>query len=450
MPVATPDSSGVPIPDRTPDPIGNAMAEAAATTTVDIETLRPTNEAKVAEALADAAQSGRSVAARGGATRAADLPNAAPDPPDALLDLSALAGVITHWREDLTVEVRAGTTVGALNRELAPHRQFLPLDPPFPDRATLGGVVAVGEPGIRRPPGARARDLVLGLGAALSDGTTIRSGGRVVKNVTGYELTKLFTGSFGTLGVITRMALRLAALPEAARTWVFALPAEDPAERFAARILEGLALAGQPEAAALLPPGTGLAGMPEGGGFRLALRFEGLREEADRPVSHLAEVLGSPPEEVRGGAAEQLWGGVRDFLPAVPRRKRTESGEDWFGVAARGGRAATLRTAWRWAEFGPALAFPDLNRALAALPGAALPNALEAASREPGVVVSLESVPASWPRPGTEPEAEKARQVFFSEPPAPARALMRRLRQGLDPAGALPPGPFRWLREPPA
>lgn len=428
------------------------MRGVAATSPADSgsEVLRPTSEAEVAEALAEAAQSGRTVAARGGATRAADSPSAAPDPPDAVLEMSGLAGVITHWKEDLTVEVRAGTTVAALNRELAPHRQFLPLDPPFPARATLGGVVAVGESGLRRPPGARARDLVLGLGAALSDGTTIRSGGRVVKNVTGYELTKLFAGSFGTLGVITRMALRLAALPEAARTWVFALPVEAPAERFAARVLEGLALAGQPEAAALIPPGTGLPGMPEEGGFRLALRFEGLREEADRPVSHLAEVLGSAPEEVTGGAAEQMWCSIRDFLPAVPRRKRTESGEDWFGVAARGGRAATLRTVWHWAEFGPTLAFPDQNRTLAALPGAALRNALEAASREPGVVVSLDSVPASWPRPGAEPEAEKVRQVFFPEPPAPAQALMRRLRLGLDPAGALHPGPFRWLREPPA
>ena len=419
---------------------------AAPVAATDSEALRPANEAEVAEALAEAAQSGRTVAARGGATRAPDLPSAAPHPPDARLEMSGLAGVITHWREDLTVEVRAGTTVAALNREIAPHGQFLPLDPPFPDRATLGGVVAVGESGIRRPPGARARDLVLGLGAALSDGTTIRSGGRVVKNVTGYELTKLFTGSFGTLGVLTRMALRLAALPEAVRTWVFALPVADPAERFAARILEGLSLAGPPEAAAVIPPGTGLAGLPEGGGFRLALRFEGLREEADRPVSHLATVMGSPPEEVAGAAADLLWSGVRDFLPAVPRRQRAESGEDRFGLAARGGRAATLRTAWRWAEFGPALAFPDQNRALAAVPGAALEAALRAASREPGVVASLETVPASWPRSG----AEEARQVFFPEPPAPARALMRRLRQGLDPAGALHPGPFRWLRESPA
>ena len=419
---------------------------AAAAAPAESKVLRPPDEAEVAEALAEAAQSGRTVAAQGGGTRAPDLPSAAPQPPDARLDLSGLTGVITHWRDDLTVEVRAGTTVAALNREVAPHGQFLPLDPPFPDRATLGGVVAVGESGIRRPPGARARDLVLGLGAALSDGTTIRSGGRVVKNVTGYELTKLFTGSFGTLGIVTRMVLRLAALPEAARTRVFALPTGDPVERFAGRVLEGLALAGQPEAAAVIPPGTGLPGLPEGGGFRLALRFEGLREEADRPVSHLAPVLGSPPEEVAGPTADLLWSGVRDFLPAVPRRQGAESGEDRFGLAARGGRAATLRTAWRWAEFGTALAFPDQNRALAAIPGAALEAALRAAAREPGVVASLESVPASWPGSG----AEAARQVFFPEPPGPARALMRRLRQGLDPAGALHPGPFRWLRESPA
>lgn len=420
------------------------MSEASATA-VPAETdevLRPGTEAEVAEALAEAAASGRTIAVRGGGIRAPALPSAAAGPPDAVLETNGLTGVLDHWREDLTVEVRAGTTVGALNRALAPHGQFLPLDPPFPDRATLGGVAAAAEPGIRRIPGARPRDLVLGLGAALTDGTTIRSGGRVVKNVTGYELTKLFVGSFGTLGVITRLALRLAALPEASRTWRFALPVEDSAERFADRVLEGLSRAGQPEAAAVIPPGTGLPGLPEVGGFRLALRFEGLREEADRPVSHLAEILGGPPEEVTGPAAELMWSGVRDFLPAVPRLKHAEAGDDRFGLSARGGRAAALRTAWRWAEFGPALAFPDQNRALAAVPGAALPAALEAAAREPGVVVSLASVPPAWPRSG-----EEARQVFFPEPPTPARALMRRIRQGLDPAGALHPGPFRWLRE---
>ena len=432
----TGDSTGRADRESLPD----AMSEAPSG--LETEVLRPATEAEVAEALLEAAASGRRIAVRGGATRAPDSPNAAPDAADAVLETTGLTGILDHWREDLTVEVRAGTTVGALNRALAPHGQFLPLDPPFPDRATLGGVAAAAEPGIRRIPGARPRDLVLGLGAALTDGTTIRSGGRVVKNVTGYELTKLFVGSFGTLGVVTRLALRLAALPEAARTWRFALPVEDPVERFAARVLEALSQAGQPEAAAVIPPGTGLPGLPEEGGFRLALRFEGLREEADRPVSHLAEILGGPPEEVPGPAAEQLWSGVRDFLPAVPRLQRAEAGDDRFGLSARGGRAAALRTAWRWAEFGPALAFPDQNRALAAVPGASLGAALEAAAREPGVVVCLASVPPAWPRSG-----EEARQVFFPEPPAAARAIMRRIRQGLDPAGALHPGPFRWLRE---
>ena len=105
---------------------------AAPVAATDSEALRPANEAEVAEALAETAQSGRTVAARGGATRAPDLPSAAPRPPDALLDLSGVTGVITHWRDDLTVEVRAGTTVAALNREIAPHGQVLPLDPASP------------------------------------------------------------------------------------------------------------------------------------------------------------------------------------------------------------------------------------------------------------------------------------------------------------------------------
>lgn len=418
--------------------------------------VRPETESGVAEALAESVAAGRSVLVRGGGSRLEDLPSAAPESAPAVLETRGLAGVIEHHREDLTVEAWAGTTLAEIREEIAPRGQCLPLDPPFPDRATLGGVIAAAEPGIRRFPGARPRDLLLGLTAVLEDGARIRSGGRVVKNVTGYELTKLFTGSYGTLGVVTRVALRLRALPEAARTWLFPLPVGDSPDEFTDRVLAGLAVAGEPEVAAVVPPGAGLPGLPETGGFRLALRYEGLVEEADYPVARAAAALGSEAEEVTGPAAAALRDGVRDFLPAVPRRRRSqpEGGGSDFGLSARGGRAAALRTAWRWAEFGPAMALPDQNRALAAVPGESLGPALAAAAAEPGVVAALESVPPDWqrlveafPAPASSGEVGGGSTVFFPEPPLAARRIMRRLREALAPAGRFHPGPFRWLRE---
>lgn len=419
--------------------------------------VRPETESGVAEALAESAAAGRTVLVRGGGSRLEDLPSAAPESAAAVLETRGLAGVIEHHCEDLTIEAWAGTTLAEVREEIAPRGQWLPLDPPFPDRATLGGVVAAAEPGIRRFPGARPRDLLLGLTAVLEDGARIRSGGRVVKNVTGYELTKLFTGSCGTLGVVTRVALRLRALPEAARTWLFPLPVEDSPDEFTDRVLGGLALAGEPEVAAVVPPGSGLPGLPEEGGFRLALRYEGLAEEADYPVAQTAAALGSEAEEVTGPAAAALRDGVRDFLPAIPRLRRSQPGGGGsdFGLSARGGRAAALRTAWRWAAFGPAMALPDQNRAVAAVPGEALGPALAAAAEEPGVVAALESVPPDWRRfvdrvPARTPSGDigGGPAVFFPEPPAAARRIMRRLREALAPAGRFHPGPFRWLAEP--
>ena len=290
-------------------------------------TSAPASEEEVARALAAASGAGEAVVLRGGGTR---LGLGAPARADRIVDLRGLSGVIEHHVSDLTAEAWAGTTVGALNRELAAHRQLLALDPPLPDRATLGGVVAAGDPGFRVVPGSRPRDLLLGLSAVLAGGTLIRSGGRVVKNVTGYELTKLFTGSLGTLGAITRVTLRLRALPEASRTVVASLPVADSVDRFADRVLAAAAAAPGPAAVAVAPPGTGLPGLPEDGGFRLAVRFEGLREEAALSPDGVAEAAGGDTETLEGPDEEAFWAGVRDFPAVAPERDGT------LGLAVHG------------------------------------------------------------------------------------------------------------------
>ncbi len=382
---------------------------------------RPRSEAEIVAALSAASASGEAVVLRGGGTRL-DLGHP-PARVDRLLDLSGLSGIIEHHRRDLVVEAWAGTTVEELNAALAPAGQFAPLDPPLPDRATLGGVIAAGETGIRTVPGARPRDLLLGLTAILPDGRRIRAGGRVVKNVTGYELTKLFTGSLGALGAITRVTLRLSARPEATRTILLALPTDDDAGRFADRVLDGLAAATAPAVVAVVPPGTGRDGLPTTGGFRLAVRFEGLAEEAAAPADPVAAAVGAPAEEPDAEAAEALWAGVRDAFPGIPRA------DGGLGVAVRGAGAAVLRTAWRLAALGPSIAFPDQRRALASAPPAAFDEVL--AAREPGVSLVVETAPPGW----------KAEHGTSHPPPAgPIRALNARLKRALDPDGVLAPG----------
>lgn len=133
-----------------------------------------------------------------------------PEGPFALLDLSsALQGSLQHEPSDLTLVAPAGITVGAINDFLAPNGQWLPLDPPHPDRATLGGVLAVGVGGPLRARYGFPRDQVIGMTILRADGELVKAGGRVVKNVTGYDLMRLWCGSLGTLGIITEVALRV-------------------------------------------------------------------------------------------------------------------------------------------------------------------------------------------------------------------------------------------------
>lgn len=139
----------------------------------------------------------------------------APEQPFTLVELRrALWGEIEHAPEDLTLVAPAGVTVAAVNRQLAAHGQFLPLDPPLPERATLGGTLAVGTGGPLQTRYGLPRDLLLGMTVLRADGELVKAGGRVVKNVTGYDLMRLWCGSLGTLGIITEVALRVLPLPE--------------------------------------------------------------------------------------------------------------------------------------------------------------------------------------------------------------------------------------------
>ena len=133
---------------------------------------------------------------------------------DVELSTERLAGVIDHVPADLTVTLGAGTRMADVAAALARVGQFLPLDPPHADAATIGGVIAANSNGFWRARYGGVRDLLIGTSTALTDGTIARAGGRVVKNVAGYDLDKLLVGSLGTLGVIVEATLKVLPLPE--------------------------------------------------------------------------------------------------------------------------------------------------------------------------------------------------------------------------------------------
>src|SRR5690349_63217 len=141
-------------------------------------------------------------------------------PSDVSISTSSLNRVLQYEPSDLTISVEAGMTYRELSRLLAEHRQMVPLDPFFSDRATVGGIVGANISGPRRRLYGTARDMVIGMTFATLEGKLIRSGGMVVKNVAGLDMGKLMIGSFGTLAAIAVVNLRVHPMPAATRTFV--------------------------------------------------------------------------------------------------------------------------------------------------------------------------------------------------------------------------------------
>lgn len=146
---------------------------------------------------------------------------------DLLLSLARITGIEDHSPGDLTVRVKAGTKVAELKEHLAQYGQTLALDPYWPEYATIGGVIAANDSGPKRLKYGSARDHVLGLRVVYPDGRLIRTGGKVVKNVAGYDMNKLFIGSMGTLGIITEVIFKLRPLPREEALVLITIPEKE-------------------------------------------------------------------------------------------------------------------------------------------------------------------------------------------------------------------------------
>ena len=184
------------------------------------EVLEPPDVGALASILRAANANGQTVLPRGSGTKLAWGPVSPPI--DTVLSTRRLESPIDHRPGDLIATIPAGATLAAVNELLGREHQWLPLDPQVSPDATIGGIVATNDSGPRRQRYGTPRDLIIGVEMALADGRTAKAGGRVVKNVAGYDLSRLLCGSFGSLAVMTSATFKLAPLPAASRTVVTA------------------------------------------------------------------------------------------------------------------------------------------------------------------------------------------------------------------------------------
>jgi glycolate oxidase FAD binding subunit len=181
----------------------------------------PANAEGIAQVLRFAQANGLSVVPTGSGSK---LNWGNPVSTDVELSLERLSTLREHAWEDLTCTVQAGCSWATMQNELARHGQMVALDPLWPDRATVGGVVATNDSGTLRLRYGGLRDLIIGMTLVLADGAIAKTGGKVVKNVAGYDLHKLLTGSFGTLAVITEVNFRLHPIEQHTRTFTATVP----------------------------------------------------------------------------------------------------------------------------------------------------------------------------------------------------------------------------------
>jgi glycolate oxidase FAD binding subunit len=215
-----------------------------------------------------------------------------------ILSTVRLARLLEHAHGDMTVTAEAGMTIAALQQALAAHGQMLALDPPWPERATLGGVTAADSSGPLRLRYGTLRDLIIGIGVALPDGTLARAGGKVVKNVAGYDLMRLWTGSLGTLGLITSLTLRLHPLPAITATLAVEVPSPEAAETF----MQALSISPSTP--------TGAQIVAEGDSYTVYVRLAGVETSVAAQTEALlrqAEQAGLSIDVVAEDAAARIW-----------------------------------------------------------------------------------------------------------------------------------------------
>ena len=241
---------------------------------------------EVAAVVRTAAAAGVAILPWGGGTAVA----VGEPPPRAgiVLGLRRLARLVEHEPGDLTATVEAGLTLASLQDTLQARGQWLSLDPPDAERATVGGIIAANASGARRHLYGTVRDLLIGLTVVTADGAIVRGGGKVVKNVAGYDLPKLFIGSWGTLGIVVDATFKLRPRPDDERLLAARFDRLKDCGAAARAVLAGELI---PNALDIVDPAAAAA-LGLGGEAALVVGFDGLREQVDWQVAEFTALVG--------------------------------------------------------------------------------------------------------------------------------------------------------------
>jgi glycolate oxidase FAD binding subunit len=381
--------------------------------------IEPQTREDFAAAIGAAHASGEAIAIVGGGTELGL--GAPPERLDRVVRTTHLDRVVEYAPADLVITVEAGMTLAALQATLAPHAQRLALDPPHADRATIGGLLATNDFGPARARYGTLRDAIVGISLVRADGTVVRGGGKVVKNVAGFDLPKIAVGSLGTLGAIATATLRLHPTPEVVRSIRVEFARADALRAFVAALIDER-----------LEPAALDAERRADGSYELDVRFEGFAtgaaEQVDRALA-LASKAAAPAHEIEiapsRDATLRSFGTVRIRIAFPP---------------------ATLAALDTRVLAPLASAFAESRITVYPTAGVAFAGGLPHANAE-SVVAALEGVRNELTVAGghatvLEMPPELHRRIAPWGPPPAAFVLMRRLKTRFDPERTFNPGRF--------
>ncbi|HYL79470.1 MAG TPA: FAD-binding oxidoreductase [Candidatus Acidoferrum sp.] len=321
--------------------------------------VRPGSQEEVVATVAACAEAGAAIIPWGGGT-AMGLGNP-PSRADVVVVLERLNRIVDHDVANLNVSVEGGMRLADLQATLALQRQYLPLDPPAERQATIGGLIATNGSGPTRLLYGTARDWVLGMRVVLPDGERIRCGGKVIKNVSGYDMNKLFIGSLGSLGIITEVTFKLLPAPVVRAGVIGVFPDLGQAAKIVAKVLDSVLLPEamellNPEAVSLLAPPLGLAGPA---GYGLAVALAGTPETVERQARDFAGIFKAGQAggvtSLQSDRSVPAWQAIRnvfDLLSGPPAERLIckiavpiSRSAEFLGAAEQMGRRHNLRAA---------------------------------------------------------------------------------------------------------
>ena len=394
--------------------------------------VEPGNEEEVSAVLAFANKEGLRVLIRGGGTQLGS--GSPPTGGDILLSTTRLNAIVEHVPHDLVVTAQAGLPLATLQATLQQSKQWLALDPNLPPEATIGGIVATNATGPRRLRYGGVRDQIIGIRVVLADGTIAKGGGKVVKNVAGYDLPKLFTGALGTLGVIVSATFRLYPMPLASRTVHITASSISALCELAVRII----------GSTLVPTIVDVLGdTADTNTYTLAVRFEMGQEAVEAQTATLlamvAEMQSSiiqATQQLEGDAETHFWSHTTSTHEVVDATHATLSLKasllptevaHWLNAIEQVCQQQQLHATWH-AHAGHGLIFVQLSGDDTTLPSAVQTLRQEALTQQGSLVVT--NAPT------------RLAQHIDMWGPVPSFAVMRNLKARFDPNHTLNPGRF--------